>query len=90
VVQAAFAALSAEISIDSSMSLAAYRTSLLPSLLYKAFLYTLPPDSLPASVRSAAVRYERPVSTATQSYGEDEAEFPLGNPIPKIEGLEQV
>jgi hypothetical protein len=89
VVQAALGALAAEALVEPSLGLTAYRTGLLSALFYKAILAVLPPASLPPAVASAATTFERPVTTASQTYGEDPAEAPLDTPIPKLEALRQ-
>jgi len=68
-----------------------YRSSQVTMFLYTFFLSTLyafSPSSLPASVLSAAKTYQRPLSTAIDTYSQDKADFPVNQAMPKLNAYE--
>jgi len=88
--QKVFSTLATEATIDPSMGYNEYRTGLLPALLYKAILGALEPlGVLAKNVEAGSLPFSRPVTKATQTFGEETCESPLGMPVKKIEGLRQ-
>ncbi|BCM87602.1 molybdopterin cofactor-binding domain-containing protein [Methylobacterium indicum] len=71
---------------------AEYRTHLAESYLYQFFVHVLEqvaPGNVPAPLRSAGLRPERPLSTGRQAYEADPATYPVGRPLIKLGGFLQ-
>lgn len=68
-----------------------YRKKLALGLFYKGLLQLCPENSLSSRNRSGAYRLSdvRPVSKASQVYDTKTSEWPLNQPIPKVEALIQ-
>ncbi|CAG9836996.1 unnamed protein product [Diabrotica balteata] len=66
-----------------------FRKNLAISLFYKFVLKTSPPNLVGARYKSGGTILTRPLSTGTQQYGTDNKEWPLTQPIPKVESLAQ-
>ncbi|KAK7794360.1 hypothetical protein R5R35_007242 [Gryllus longicercus] len=65
-----------------------YRKGLAKALLYK-FIISLAPDSVKKNVKSGGPVLHRPVSSGKQEFETDKKEWPLNQPIPKVEALVQ-
>jgi xanthine dehydrogenase/oxidase len=69
-----------------------YRIHLTETYLYQHFIYTLAqinPDAVPANISSEAYRIPRPVSTGKQKYEKYESEYPVNEPMVKLEAFMQ-
>ena len=60
-----------------------YRKSLVTAFFYK-FILSLQ-ETLPSYLLSATQTFKRPVSSGTQTFGTDPSEYPVSQPIPKLE-----
>ncbi|CAG9860743.1 unnamed protein product [Phyllotreta striolata] len=66
-----------------------FRRNLAVSLFYKFILKTCPSDKIGSRYKSGGLWLERPLSKGSQEYGTIKNEWPLTEPIPKLESLAQ-
>ncbi|XP_050507820.1 uncharacterized protein LOC114324830 [Diabrotica virgifera virgifera] len=66
-----------------------FRKNLAISLFYKFVLKTSPPNLVGARYKSGGTILTRALSTGVQQYGTDNKQWPLTQPIPKVESLAQ-
>ena len=69
-----------------------YRIHLTETFLYQHFIYTLAqidPDAVPANISSEAYRIPRPVTSGKQKYEKYESEYPVNEPMVKLEAFMQ-
>ncbi|XP_050507821.1 xanthine dehydrogenase isoform X1 [Diabrotica virgifera virgifera] len=66
-----------------------FRKNLAIALFYKFILKICPEDIVLEKYKSGGTLLDRPISTGTQEYGTNEDEWPLTQPIPKLESLVQ-
>ncbi|KAJ8299303.1 hypothetical protein KUTeg_023363 [Tegillarca granosa] len=90
VIKGALSTLASEVVPETApvLSSAAYRKNLTLSLLYRYFLDVLG-DQVSLNLRSGATPLERPLSSGQQSYGTDTMEWPVSEPMTKVEALNQ-
>uniref|UniRef100_T1JEH9 FAD-binding PCMH-type domain-containing protein n=1 Tax=Strigamia maritima TaxID=126957 RepID=T1JEH9_STRMM len=91
VFQAAVNQLSKEIMTEDNIHLvsAAYRKQLALNLFYKYVLSILPKHKINPRYWNASTFIERPISSGKQTYGTIKSEWPLNQPICKIEAKSQ-
>eukprot|EP01116_Phalansterium_solitarium_P016706 TRINITY_DN393_c0_g2_i1.p1 TRINITY_DN393_c0_g2~~TRINITY_DN393_c0_g2_i1.p1 ORF type:complete len:1372 (-),score=562.47 TRINITY_DN393_c0_g2_i1:226-4341(-) len=70
---------------DATPGKVAYRHSLSTSLFFKAVLALQPPGTIAPTLQSVVNPFVRPVSSGVQSYDVQPGDFPVGEPIHKIE-----
>ncbi|KAJ8952857.1 hypothetical protein NQ314_007463 [Rhamnusium bicolor] len=91
VLNQAFSLLNSELDPDYILpeSSPEYRKLLAISLFYKYVLHIAPENVVSNRIKSGGSLLERPVSTGIQEFGTNKNDYPLGEPIIKVEALAQ-